>query len=79
MTTKEKNEFEEYCAEIEKAKKFLDAHKEDQKLRGLLTKLKKSNKQQSQKWAILFDYMYDHYNKECMNTSITTGLCYLVD
>ena len=71
-------EFTEYIEEIENAKKFLEKHKDDQKLRGLLTKLRKSNKIHSQKWAILFDYMYDHYNYECMNTSITTGLSYLV-
>lgn len=70
--------FEEYIEEIQNAKKFLDKHKEDQKLRCLLVKLKKSNKMHSQKWAILFDYMYDHYNYECMNSSITTGLSYLV-
>jgi hypothetical protein len=70
--------FEEYIEEIQNAKKFLDKHKEDQKLRCLLAKLKKSNKMHSQKWAILFDYMYDHYNYECMNSSITTGLSYLV-
>ena len=70
---------DEYISEIEKAKKFLEEHKDDQKLRCLLTKLKKSNKSSSQKWAILFDYLYDHYNAACMYSSITTGLSYLVE
>ena len=72
-------EMMDYIEEITLAKKFLDKHKDDDKLRGLLTKLKKSNKMHSQKWAILFDYMYDHYKDECMNSSVTTGLSYLVE
>lgn len=70
---------DKYKEEIEYAQRFLNKHKDDTELRNFLKMVKASKEIHSQKWSMVFDYMYDHYKDECMHTSITTGLSYLVD
>ncbi len=73
------NDIENYKEEIKLAEKFLNKHKEDQELRDFLSKVRKANTIYSQKWSMIFDYMYEHYKNECMNTTICTGLTYLCE
>ena len=70
---------EDYVKEITYAQKFLEKHKEDIKLKQFLKMVKESKQIHSQKWSMIFDYMYENYHDECMNSSITTGLSYLVE
>ena len=70
---------DKYKEEIEYAQRFLNKHNDGTELRDFLKMVKASKEIHSQKWSMVFDYMYDHYKDECMHTSITTGLSYLVD
>ena len=69
---------EKFEEEVKLAQKFLEKHKDDKDLIQFLSAVRASNDIHSQKWSMVFDYMYEHYKKECMETSITTGLSYLV-
>ena len=69
---------EKFEEEVKLAQKFLEKHKDDKDLIQFLAAVRASNDIHSQKWSMVFDYMYEHYKKECMETSITTGLSYLV-
>ena len=75
----EKISVEKFEYEINLAQRFLKKHQDDKELFEFLKKVKASNSIHSQKWSKIFDYMYDHYKKECMETSIVTGLGYLCE
>lgn len=70
---------EDFERDIKLAQNFLEKHKDDIKLKEFLKMVKSSKQIHSQKWSMIFDYMYDNYKDECMNTTITTGLSYLVE
>ena len=69
---------EKFEEEVKLAQEFLEKHKDDKDLIQFLAAVRASNDIHNQKWSMVFDYMYEHYKKECMETSITTGLSYLV-
>jgi hypothetical protein len=76
---KTKATLEDFEREVKNAQKFLKKHQDDVKLIQFLKYVKASKQINSQKWSMIFDYLYDNYKDECMNSTITTGLFYLVE
>lgn len=69
----------EYAAEMATATKFLEEHP-DPELKGLLGFLEKQEGLlHSDRWSIIYDYVYKYYNKEEIPSCLVTGLSYLVE
>ena len=70
----------DYSTEVALAYTFLNIHNNDTKLRGLINQLKFTpGMLHSDKWSIIYDYLYDHYINDINVDGLVTGLSYIAE
>lgn len=69
----------EYVAEMATATRFLQIHN-DKELEVLLEFIaNRKDLLHSDKWSIIYDYVYKYYDKEEVPDCLVTGLTYLTE